>query len=137
MTNEEAYMQQQDADIRQQEAFIRQQIGQGKQPFLVPDGYFEQLAQRVMQRIDDSMPQADMQPLQVAADRQPSRRTAWHTWLYAAACAVMLLVMSATLLFRQQPEAAPLEAQSESTYMDEAVDYAMIDNNEIYACLSE
>jgi len=58
---------------------------------------------------------------------------------------VVLVVMSVVWLFRQQPDTPQVvvassvsaTSTSDSSYMDEAADYVMLDNAEIYACLSD
>ncbi len=129
-----------------EETYLRERLGEKRNSFRVPEGYFEQLTQRVMQQIPNEQQIADEQQLvtvrgsrQTAAPlRRPSRMVALRPWLYAAACLVAVVVMSLTALFHEETPTATLEAQTESSaYLDEAVDYAMIDNVEIYACLSE
>lgn len=114
-----------------EERYIREQIGRSENPFRVPDGYFETLTQRVMQQIPEEETPAVGKP-------RTSRIVALRPWLYAAACLVVVLVMSLTVAFRQDASGTTLEAQAESaTFMDDMVDYAMLDNAEIYACLSD
>jgi hypothetical protein len=94
-------------------------------PFRVPEGYFEQLPSQVMSKLPDRT---------VRARRAPLRRL-----LYAAASVVVALVIGATAYFQlQSHDEQDLTASAETyTYMDEAADYAMLDNIEIYACLAE
>lgn len=105
-----------------EETYLKETIGT-RNPFQVPEGYFEQLTQQVMQQLPERKPQ--------------SRLVALRPWLYAAACVVVLVVMSLSLYLK--PDAGEQQvavASVESTYMDDAADYAMIDNSEIYACLT-
>lgn len=102
------------------------------QPFRVPDGYFDQLADRLMQQLPD----AEAEP------QKPTLLVHMRPWLYAAACAV-LLVGGATLFMRQadfdtasqQMAVVQDAAISADQSIDEAADYAMLDNQDIYACL--
>ena len=106
-----------------EEGYIREQVGTGN-PFRVPDNYFEHFADRVMQQLPER--------------QKKSRLVALRPWLMAAACLVAVVVMSLTVLFNQQPTEGQMAANNETaTYMDEAADYAMLDNAEIYACLAD
>jgi hypothetical protein len=108
-----------------EELYLRNKVGQGN-PFKVPEGYFEQLTSQVMNQLPEKK-----------AKVVPMRR-----WLYAAACVAAIAVLGLTFMFnnRQAVEQQSLTASVsavERDYMDEAADYALIDNAEIYACLSE
>lgn len=116
--------------MNNEETYLKETIGT-RNPFQVPDGYFEQLTQQVMQQLPERKPQR-------------SRLVALRPWLYAAACVVALFVLGTTTYhFRQQPadEPAPLASSAvspaDNSYIDAAADYAMIDNVDIYACLTE
>ena len=72
-------------------------------------------------------------------------------WLYAAACSVLALALGVSYYFMQSQtastDAAPMAAvvpavsvtneATDNTYFDDAADYVMLDNTEIYAYLSE
>ena len=122
-----------------EEKLLEQRFGK-KQPFTVPDGYFEQLAGRVMERLPEQ------QPAQPAAVHVPVRRR-WYRW--AAAAAVVGVVFAGTLPFigrqtrhdAQRPEARVAAVQTDEhgycSALDMAADYTMLDNEEIYAMVSE
>ena len=118
--------------MENEEKYIREKLGQNN-PFRVPEGYFDQLTERVMAQLSEQV------TAQLPERRQKSRFIALRPWLYAAACIVVLLVLSVTFLFQRPADDTQQVAANtvESTYMDEAADYAMLDNAEIYACLSE
>ena len=117
------------------------QVRFGKEnPFRVPEGYFDQLADRVMAQL----PERDQQAEQISlSDRHPkSRLVALRPWFYAAACTIAVVVMGVTFLSHDSAEEQPLASTStttntESQYIDDAADYAMLDNAEIYAYLAE
>ena len=102
-------------------------------PFSVPEGYFDTLASQIMAKVDEQ-----------AKPAKPAKR-AKVVWLrpvlYAAAsvCALFISVV-AYQSHTEAPIAAPPVAVAESQSMDysfdEAADYLMIDNQDIYACLS-
>lgn len=110
-----------------EELYLREKVGQGN-PFKVPEGYFEQLTSQVMNQLPEK--KAKVVSMRI------------RRWLYAAACIAAIAVLGLTFMFdnrvaaEQQPLTASVSAV-ESDYMDEAADYAMIDNAEIYACLAE
>jgi len=107
--------------------YIKERVGQDN-PFRVPEGYFEQLTQQVMNQLPER--------------QQKARTLRLSSWYYVAASIVLLAVMGATVYFHQeereqQQMAVTVETNTDNTYIDEVADYAMIDNTEIYACLSD
>lgn len=102
--------------------------------FTVPEGYFDQFAQQIMSKLPEQKPKARTATIKRL-----------RSWLYAAAC-LCVGVMVAAIAFsnkaeedvsQQQKIAAVQQDDSyySDNYIDEAADYAMIDNQEIYACL--
>ena len=125
-----------------EEKEMQERFGKGN-PFRVPEGYFDQLTDRVMAQLPEREQQAEQISL---SDRYPkSRLVALRPWLYAAACTVAVVVMGLTFYSHDVAEEQPLASTSttntttntESQYIDEAADYVMLDNAEIYACLAE
>ena len=125
-----------------EEKEMQERFGKGN-PFRVPEGYFDQLTDRVMAQLPEREQQAEKISL---SDRHPkSRLVALRPWLYAAACTVAVVVMGLTFYSHDVAEEQPLASTSttntttntESQYIDEAADYVMLDNAEIYACLAE
>ena len=71
-------------------------------------------------------------------EKPKAKRMVIRAWMYAAAC-LLVILFSATVYFSSQnndTQEAPAVAVSDQ-YIDEAVDYAMIDNDDIYALLAE
>ena len=121
-----------------EEKEIQERFGK-ENPFRVPEGYFDQLTDRVMAQLPEREQQAEQTSL---SDRHPkSRLVALRPWLYAAACTIAVVVMGVTFLSHDSAEEQPLASTSttntESQYIDDAADYVMLDNAEIYACLAE
>ena len=115
-----------------EEEYLRSRMGT-KNPFTVPEGYFEQLTAQVMDRLPEK------KPAKVAVMKR------LRPWLYAAAC-VCVGVFVAAVAFNQQTEDLQGQQQMASmgqenvnyysdSYIDEAADYAMIDSQEIYSYL--
>lgn len=140
-----------------EEKYLREQMG-SKIPFRVPEGYFEQLTEKVMQRLpeeavpatqtEEAVPAA--QTVQMVSTNQTTRPTLLRRLrplLYAAACLVVAIV-GFTLFFNktieeQQPQQVALATeqqeviQASDEYIEEEVDYAMLDNQDIYYLLAE
>ena len=112
--------------MENEEKYIREKVGQ-KNPFTVPEGYFDQLTSQVMSQLPER--------------RQESRVVQLRKWFYAAACVAAVAVMGLTFHFHQQAEdqavVASVDTNIENSYIDEVADYAMLDNSEIYAYLAE
>ena len=89
-------------------------------PFRTPEGYFEILPDRVMQRIH----------------RHDMRRKAWR---WAVAAAFIGCVATAGLMSTMHDDtAASLALEIEDyQYIEDAIDYSMIDNMEIASYLTE
>jgi hypothetical protein len=112
--------------MENEEKYIREKVGQ-KNPFTVPEGYFDQLTSQVMSQLPER--------------RQKSRVVQLRKWFYAAACVAAVAVMGLTYHFHQQADdqtvVASVDSNTDNSYIDEAADYAMLDNTEIYAYLAE
>ena len=113
MKNEEKYM---------NEELLREN------PFRVPEGYFDNLTDRVMSQLPER--------------RQKSRLLPLRPWYYAAASIAFVAIMGFTYHFHQntadeQSAIASVETNTENSYIDEVADYVMFDNTEIYACLTD
>ena len=123
-----------------EEKYIEEKVGK-RNPFLVPDGYFDSFADRLMQQL----PEQPLREVAASEERQPARMVRMRRWLYAAACAVVLIVSA--WVWQSLPETsavkqpvAQVAAQQEPTSdasFDEAADYLMLDNQDIYVYLAE
>ena len=116
-----------------EELYLNSKLGK-KNPFTVPEGYFEQLTAQVMEKLPEKEHQT-----KTAVIKQ------LRPWLYAAACVCVGLFTAAVLFSNKndqtdkQMQMATLEQENTNYYSDnyieEEADYAMVDNQEIYACL--
>lgn len=107
-------------------------------PFRVPQGYFDDFATKLMAQL----PEKEEKVIKLVP-----KHNRWHTlrpMLYIAAC-ICAAIFSVTLVMKHNSHeqnngvnTARMEIQQNSSndYVDEAVDYAMIDNHEIYACVT-
>ncbi len=124
-----------------EEKEIKERFGQTN-PFRVPDGYFDQLTERVMSQLPEREKTAEQ--VSLSAPRHKSRLVALRPWLYAAACMVAVVFMGVAFYFHQVKEEQTLAnanvvntTNTESQYIDEYSEYVMLDNAEIYAYLAD
>lgn len=105
------------------------------EPFNVPEGYFDNLTTDIMSRL----PEQPFQPISIK--REPRRR-----WMTTAAAVAVVIVMSAVTYVTfslsgndgatQGVAAADPLVSSEST-VEDVIDYAMLDHQDLYAILTE
>lgn len=137
-----------------EENIITTQAGK-RNAFRVPDGYFEQFTERMMQRLPEQETEQVAQTVQLPK-REPaktSRLRKLRIYFAAAAC-LCFAVFGITFYMHQHQESNDTQALSaqhstqnaqqqilnsaaEEAYFEEAADYVMLDNAEIYAYLSE
>lgn len=118
-----------------EEQYLIERVGKGN-PFRVPEGYFEDLSKQVIQALPEN------QGRMVHLNR--TRRLWLRPSLRWAAVFVGLLVMS-VLSWRAFSNADPdtpsvqqmAVAQPDEEAFDEAADYAMLDNQDIYTYLAD
>ena len=111
-----------------EEKYITDMVG-NQNPFRVPEGYFDGLTEQVMW----SLP-----------ERRQRAKSVWmRPVFYVAASVCALLISGAAYLFlsgvgQQDSLQAQVPAMQESSDVsfDEAADYMMLDNQDIYACLA-
>lgn len=87
-------------------------------PFRVPEGYFDQLPDTIMERIH--------------SQKRP-RQSIWHRWAIAAAFVGMVSGVSVVLYNGggTTENKVATTVQQTNTVNNEALDYAMVDNSEI------
>lgn len=118
-----------------EEDFIRKRCGSGN-PFKVPEGYFEQFVSELMAKLPEK--ETKLSPTVL------SHRWARMAWFAAAAafCGTMFLG-TYYLQSAMHPQGGSTVAQeeeeteTENTYMDDMLDYAMVSNREIALCLTD
>ncbi len=110
-----------------EEKYIQEKIG-NRNPFVVPEGYFDTFAEQLMASLPES---------------QPHAKRVWLRPLRYAAAVVCVCALGALSWFTLSPETnQPVQAEavqisSGDAAFEAAADYAMLDNYDIYACLSE
>ena len=103
-----------------------------KNPFKTPEGYFDNFAADFMARLPENEP--------VTVERKQTRVKMLRPLLYAAC---LLAICFGGYLVWQQSEAENHSVKMAETieqhdqYVDDYLDCAMLDNGDIYACISE
>lgn len=120
-----------------EEKYLEDKYGK-KQPFKVPNGYFDSFAENLMDKLPEQQPV--MTP----------HISMWRKWrklrltvaVAASVCAVMFSVM--TFMHNTKPSHSPLASNhttktvTSDSYntLDVAADYTMLDNDDIYVLVS-
>lgn len=120
-----------------EEKYLEDKYGK-KQPFKVPNGYFDSFAENLMDKLPEQQPV--MTP----------HISMWRKWrklrltvaVAASVCAVMFSVM--TFMHDTKPTHSPLASNhttktvTNDSYntLDVAADYTMLDNDDIYVLVS-
>ena len=117
-----------------EEKYIKDHVGK-RTPFTVPDGYFDSVVDNVMKNL----------PPEVAPmKKMPTTLQRVRPYLYMAAC-LIVAVFTITIYFNdhtenvQMQQLAVQESSLSTEWEDEedyAMDYVMLDNYDIYACLT-
>lgn len=140
-----------------EEKIITTEAGK-RNAFRVPDGYFEQFTERMMQRLPERETGEVAHTVQLSeckpAKTAKKSRLRMLRPYFAAAAFLCFAVFGITFYMHQHQksnDAQALNAQhsiqnaqhqilnsaAEEAYFEEAADYVMLDNAEIYAYLSE
>jgi len=119
--------------------YLEKQVGRSN-PFRVPEGYFDSLPDEVMKRIDAAGAPAGAAET-VSRPRKKARLFSLRPVIRYAAASVAALVICAAVYVSSstssdQQEATAAAATVEDASFDEVADYMMLDNADIYACLS-
>lgn len=112
-----------------EEKFIQNKAGK-KNPFLVPEGYMDNFTTQMMQQL-----------VQMEPTRRRTTTLKPIFWKYAAAVAILLTCAFTTYLYTHHTASTiaviDVEALDDYQYMNDALDYAMVNNNEIAIYLTE
>lgn len=116
-----------------EEEYLKNRMGR-ENPFRVPEGYFDSLTARVM----SSLPESESKVVPI----RRSLTSRLRPLLYMAAS--LFIAIAGFTIYKLAPEpdgrqgqaVVAQESASQRDYFEEAADYAMVDNIEIYACLT-
>lgn len=124
-----------------EEEYLRSKMG-SRNPFTVPEGYFEHLTEQIMQKLP-AQETTILEPEEPA--REPKKAAVirfLRPVLYAAAC--VCLAMFGVAIYQNldkqsadtlQSNIPQITTEYNDAFIDEAADYAMLDNADIYASL--
>ena len=96
-----------------EEQYIKSRLGE-KNPFRVPDGYFDSFATELMQKLPEQTQSEQIQP----EKQKPSRLVTLRPWLYAAAC-LFVALFTATIFFVAPDDSSQQVAATTTTATDE------------------
>ena len=116
--------------------FDKEQLKQN--PFKVPAGYFDSLNTRIMENVAR---QASAQKSEKPAQAKNVRM---HVLRWAAACACVLIVGASAVTYTfkrtdtpEVPETAQQSITTSEDAFNQAADYTMLDNHDMYMMLAE
>ena len=120
-----------------EEKYLQSKMGT-KNPFTVPEGYFDTLTEQVMQRLPKQEESVEHEQ-----QKRPAIVRMLRPLLYAAACLCIGIfgVGIYQHLDNQTAEGVPVishvgtTVEYNDTYIEEATEYEMFDNQDIYATL--
>ncbi len=121
--------------MNKEERYLINKVGK-KEPFKVPDGYFNDFADQLLANLPE---RNSSQIVNLHSTRWNKFRT-----LSIAAASIVAVVFSASLYLYNNTDKMPVEvahakhiqATSSTANFDEMANYAMIDNEELYAALT-
>lgn len=126
--------------MEKEEKYILDKVGR-RTPFTVPEGYFDDLAERLMAQLPEAAPAP-------AAREVSLRPVLWHRFkpLSIAAASIVAAVFALGVCMRSGDgtEAAAMAASTDAsaagssyTEVDAMADYAMLDSEDLYAYMQE
>ena len=120
------------------EKFIKEHVG-NRTPFKVPKGYFEQLVPQVMSQLPE-YPDRTLKLENEATEAKviPLFEKIRPILYIAATLFIAVLTFSVYMQTMNKEAKQQLAVQEEinDDYFDEGADYVMLDNYDIYACLT-
>jgi len=116
------------------EKYIEEKVG-NRNPFQVPEGYFDHFAEQMMQQLPEGQ----------AVQTKPRAKSIWLRPVYYVAASVCALFISGAVwmsMSKEEASSTPAQAQlvqqeEQEQYLEEAADYMMLDNHEIYTYLAD
>ncbi len=125
-----------------EEKYLKDLIG-SENHFRVPEGYFDNFASELMAKLPEESQKTDGGKVTKEGGKLKIVGGKWLRPLLAVAACLLVAVMSVTVYLNKQQDVASeqeLVAMQEGSYsdayFDEAADYAMLDNCDIYAYLA-
>ena len=107
-------------------------------PFRVPEGYFDTLNTRIMDKV------AKQASAQKDVNAAKAKKVHMHVLRWAAACACVLIVGASAVIYTfkdtdtpEVPETAQQSITTSEDAFNQAADYTMLDNHDMYMMLAE
>lgn len=130
--------------MKENDELLEKRFGKAN-PFKVPDGYFENLTQNIMDKLPDidSAPVVCDKKTRIMNIRDLSHKAVIR--IVSIAACVCFIILGTSVFMRKNNRVAndnhvnnanKMILSTSDKYIDEAADYAMLDNQDIYACLS-
>ena len=122
-----------------EEKYLIEKVGK-ENPFKVPEGYFDTLSSQIMAKVEAE----GVAPRDIKAGKEKRAKVVWLRPVLYAAASVWALFISVVAYQSHSDKgtAAPTQTVVANNqmlmddYFDEAADYVMLDNQDIYAYLS-
>ncbi len=139
--------------MKSDEKYIESRFGKTT-PFAVPDGYFDNLAQSIMDKVDDTVVQtAGAEPFVVEKPLSQKSEVKMPTWWnrsrrYVAAACAALLVSGLSAYFACHPIGGGNDMHSVAAHVGNAgcqvqgstydyeMEYTMLDNEDMYSLMA-
>lgn len=120
------------------EKYLKKRVG-NRNPYGVPEGYFERLTPELMQRL----PEYPERKLNIVEPKFGSKVRPiimrMRPLLYTAA-SLLIATFCIAVYFDSKDadntQQLSIQTETSDAYYDEVADYAMVDNYDIYACLT-
>lgn len=117
--------------MNREENYLRQRFG-SETPFRVPEDYFQDFSAKMMAQLPET-----------TARTVIMHTSRWRRWRpYVAAASVCAVIFGAGLFYNTHyadsvPAHTAAKAVAVDTNIDQAADYVMIDNEDIYSYLAD
>lgn len=126
------------------EKYINDTFGR-ENHFTVPEGYFDKLGARIMQRVEDVEVCSDMQAERSKVAETVSMWTRYSKAIVSAAAGLLVCVFSLGAYLHTTNTShnghvavsGHVEQVSDDSSIDAMVDYAMMDSNDMYALMAD
>ena len=117
--------------MNREEKYLRQRFG-SETPFQVPEDFFSNFSAKMMEQLPETM-----------ARTVTLHTSRWRKWRpYVAAASVCAVIFGAGLFYSNHfaepdPVYSAAKATAVESNIDQAADYVMIDNEDIYSYLAD
>lgn len=114
-----------------EENYILQKCGR-ENHFQVPEGYFEKVSTDIMALIRAKSEKSD-----IGLAKHKSLFRILRPYIAVAACVAAVVFSINVYFMKNTSQTGTQVAQYYDSYIDEVSDYAMLDNGDLYACMTD